>query len=240
MDCLNCGKEFTRSDNYCPSCGQDTSTKRMNTKHAVHQFFHAFTHTDKGFFYLVPKLITKPGIISREYNEGKRKAYFSPFAFVLLIVAVSTILVANYNILTPPGSVIQRPQAIVSNFINKHFNLVVFFSIPAIAFYTSRLFKIRINFAESLVIVSYTTGERSIFFSVIIIPLVLMFKSHHYLIVNSYVVLFMLYYSWACCQYFSDYRVKTFIKAALSFILAQLTVAIIIGVVISCVIFLSK
>src|SRR6476620_8272805 len=111
MDCLNCGKEFDISYKYCSTCGQSTSTTRMSTKHAVHQFFHAFTHTDKGFFDLIPQLLTKPGVVAREYNAGKRKTYFSPFTFLLLIVAVSTILVAYNNFMSMSSKADQPYQA---------------------------------------------------------------------------------------------------------------------------------
>jgi|GEM_PF-4874684 len=55
-------------------------------------FFHSFTPTDKGFFYLIPKLLVKPGIIAKEYNEGKRKTYFSPIKFVLAQAITSLII----------------------------------------------------------------------------------------------------------------------------------------------------
>jgi len=168
MECLNCGKEFELSENFCSLCGQDTLTHRLTTKHAVHHFFHSFTHTDK------------------------------------------------------------------------HSNLVIFFSIPLIAFFTSQFFKKRINFAESLVIVSYTSGERSIFFMLIVVPFLLLFKENYYPIIWSYVALHMVYYSWACCQYFNDYRIRTFIKGSLCFVLAQAIISLIIGLTIFGLVYQSK
>ncbi len=241
MDCLNCGKKFTKSDKYCSACGQNTDTTRMSTKHALHQFFHAFTHTDRGFFDLIPRLITKPGITAREYNEGKRKTFFSPFTFVLIIVAVSTILVSTYNIMLSPNMSAGRPEAqVVSNFTNKHFNVMVFFSIPLVAYLTSIFFKKRMNFAESLVLVSYSSGERSIFFIILVIPLILLFRQHYFLIIYSYLALYMIYYSWSCCQYLNDYKVSTFIKGSLCFILAQLALTLLIVIVITILITMNK
>lgn len=232
MECLNCGKEFTTSDNYCSSCGQNTSTTPMSTKHAIHQFFHAFTHTDKGFFYLMPKLLTRPGIISREYNEGKRKTYFSPFTFVLLIVAVSTLLVSNYSIMSIPNSANKVPeQQVATEWANRHFNIIVFFTIPLIAWFTSLFFKKKgLNFAESLVLVSYTSEERSIFFSILVIPIMLLFREQYYWILYTYLLGFFVYYGWACSQYLNDYRGKTIFKGAIAAVLSQVVVAIIITI----------
>jgi hypothetical protein len=242
MECLNCKVEFEQSDNYCRTCGQKTSTQRLTTKHAVHHFLHAFTHTDKGFFYLIPKLLVIPGIIAREYNEGKRMTYFSPFTFVLIVIALSTLIVSTFNIMLIPYA--NRPQhpavEMVSNFTNKHFNLVVFLSIPLISFFTTQFFKKRINYAESMVIVSYTSGERSIFFMLIVVPFLLLFKEHYYLIIWSYIALYMVYYSWSCCQYFNDYRISTFIKGSLSFVLAQAITSFIIALTIFALVIQSK
>lgn len=242
MECLNCCAEFEQSDNYCRSCGQNTSTHRLTTKHAIHHFFHAFTHTDKGFFYLIPKLLVKPGIIAREYKDGKRKTYFSPFTFILIVVALNTFLVATFNIMKIPyAGQPQHPAVVmVSNFTNQHFNLIVFLSVPMIALFTSKFFKKRINYAESLVIVSYTSGERAVFFMLIIVPLLLLFKENYYLIIWSYIALYMVYFSWACCQYFNDYRLSTFFKASLSFVLAQATVSLLITLIIIGLIYQSK
>jgi len=123
---------------------------------------------------------------------------------------------------------------------DKHSNLVIFFSIPLIAFFTSQFFKKRINFAESLVIVSYTSGERSIFFMLIVVPFLLLFKENYYPIIWSYVALYMVYYSCACCQYFNDYRIRTFIKGSLCFVLAQVITSLIIGLTIFGLVYQSK
>ncbi|SKB91474.1 DUF3667 domain-containing protein [Daejeonella lutea] len=231
MECLNCGKEFTTSDNYCSACGQNTSTARMSTEHAVHQFFHAFTHTDKGFFDLIPQLLTKPGIVARDYNEGKRKTYFSPFTFLLLIVAVSTILVAYNNFMSMPTGDGQPYQVkLVTNFLDKHFNVVVLFGIPLMAYFTSLFFRKRINFAEGLVLISYVSGERSLFFAFVVLPLGVIFKDYWYLIVYSYLAIFMLYLSWACSQYLNDYTLKTRLKGALIFVVSQCIISLMISI----------
>lgn len=239
--CLNCDKEFEESDNYCRRCGQETSTHRLTTKHAFHHFLHAFTHTDRGFFALIPQLLVKPGIVAREYNEGKRKTYFNPFTFMLVIVAISTLLVAYNNFMSIPNGRYTHPVArMITDFISKHFNIVVLIGIPATAYFTSILFKNRINFAESLVLACYTSGERSIFFILIVIPLVLLFKAQYFLITYSYIMLFMFYYGWSCMQCLRDRSVKTFLKGLFAIVLTQIFITVLIAIVITVAIFFSK
>ncbi|GEM_PF-4297466 len=80
-DCLNCGAAWQPGMNYCPQCGQKTDIHRLTFTHILHEFFHAFTHADKGIFHLLKGLATQPGTVAREYVEGKRKKYFNPFTF---------------------------------------------------------------------------------------------------------------------------------------------------------------
>jgi hypothetical protein len=234
MACLNCGRKFSSPDKYCPACGQHTSTTRMNTREALHQFSHAFTHTDRGFFYLFPKLLSRPGIIAREYNQGRRKTYFSPFTFLLLILAISSLLVAYFNFMSI-GIIVDRPgpEQQIYEFINKHFNIPVLIGIPFTAYLISILFKQQFNFAEGLVLVCYTSGIRSAFFCLLIIPLGVLFKEQWYMIVYTYVLLFMLYLSWACCQYLNDYRLKNWVKASLAVFLTQIAIAIFVAAAIT-------
>lgn len=227
MNCLNCGKEFVQPDNYCSSCGQAASAARMETHDAFHNLFHAFTHTDKGFFYLVPQLRIKPGFIAREYTLGKRKKYFNPFSFMILVLAINTILISSFNLrsIDPAGS--SDP---IAKFLNKHFNIIILIALPLMSYFTALLYRNKgINFAESMVLGCYTSGERSIIHIVIVAPLIIFFREHYTLITLGYSVSFAVYYAWACCQYFNDYKFWTFIKGILTFVLCQIIIAILIG-----------
>ncbi|HEY0770008.1 MAG TPA: DUF3667 domain-containing protein [Sphingobacteriaceae bacterium] len=46
------------------------------------------THTDKGILLLIKEMFARPGIVAREYVEGKRKKYFNPITFLLILMAV--------------------------------------------------------------------------------------------------------------------------------------------------------
>ncbi|RYG00742.1 MAG: DUF3667 domain-containing protein [Chitinophagaceae bacterium] len=54
----------------------------------LHEVIHAVTHADKGIFSYSIGLLYKPGIIARDFVEGKRKRYFNPFQYLIIILGV--------------------------------------------------------------------------------------------------------------------------------------------------------
>ena len=96
--CLNCRTTVNKDQKFCSSCGQKAKTHRLTIPHFLHEAFHAFTHADKGMFHLLKCLATRPGTTAREYVLGRRKAYFNPFTFFILIMSVFVFL----NVYTQP------------------------------------------------------------------------------------------------------------------------------------------
>jgi hypothetical protein len=88
--CKNCENSF--EGKYCPNCSQKADTHRFTIKHFAHEFFHAFTHTDKGIFFLIKELFLRPGKVAREFNAGKRKKYFNPITYLLIVMALQIYL----------------------------------------------------------------------------------------------------------------------------------------------------
>ena len=91
--CSNCNALARTDDKYCSKCGQEIHVHRFTLGHIFHEFFHAFTHADKGIFYLLKELLVKPGTVAREYIGGKRKKYFNPFTFFLILAGLFVYLI---------------------------------------------------------------------------------------------------------------------------------------------------
>lgn len=91
-NCLNCKTDLGQGQQFCSACGQKSNTHRLSLAHFLHEGFHAMTHADKGIFHLLKCLTIRPGSTAREYLSGRRKAYFNPFTFFLLIMGVFVFL----------------------------------------------------------------------------------------------------------------------------------------------------
>ncbi|MEM9328995.1 MAG: DUF3667 domain-containing protein [Bacteroidota bacterium] len=80
--CLNCGAQVEHS--FCPACGQkyrdngDRSIKRLFGELITNIFFF-----DSRLWVSLRYLFFKPGVMSREYLDGKRKKFLSPISIFL-------------------------------------------------------------------------------------------------------------------------------------------------------------
>lgn len=200
--CLNCQLTLKEEDNFCNFCGQSSATHRFNFGHILHEFFHAFTHTDKTVLGLIAGMISRPGKLVGEYLDGKRKKYFNPFTFLLLVAAFSLVILnitgtfqssgnssvkaGNHRATAPadraapadPSSLamMERAQK-VSKFMAKRQNLVMIIAVPfnALVFF---LFYRRSgrNYAEHLVANVFFVAFVVLFSSLLFYPLLAWFK----------------------------------------------------------------
>jgi Protein of unknown function (DUF3667) len=49
-------------------------------------------HGDRSVLALLRSLLLRPGFVAREYVFGKRRRYFGPFATLVILLGVSTLL----------------------------------------------------------------------------------------------------------------------------------------------------
>ena len=85
--CKNCNHAFTGK--YCNSCGEKVySEKDKFVWHLFEEGLHFITHFDGTFFNTLKKIFTKPGQLSVDYCNGKRKTYFKPLSLFLLLVVL--------------------------------------------------------------------------------------------------------------------------------------------------------
>lgn len=96
ITCQNCQTTF--EGKYCPNCAQKADTHRFTLKHFAHDLFHALTHADKGIFHLMKELLLKPGKVARDFNAGKRKRYFNPITYMLLVMALQIFITKKTDI----------------------------------------------------------------------------------------------------------------------------------------------
>ena len=84
--CLNCGAAL--SDPYCAHCGQRGHVHR-SLSGFFHDLLHGVLHFEGKIWRTLPVWVWRPGLLTREYIDGKRAKYISPIALFLFVVFVT-------------------------------------------------------------------------------------------------------------------------------------------------------
>ncbi|PCJ83243.1 MAG: hypothetical protein COA57_11690 [Flavobacteriales bacterium] len=92
--CTNCNTELKSA--FCHECGEKVmDEKDRSFKALVGQFIDALTSADGKLLKSIRYLITKPGFLTEQFIQGKRKSYTKPINLFLLINLLYFILVPH-------------------------------------------------------------------------------------------------------------------------------------------------
>lgn len=243
--CPNCSAPLQEPDRFCARCGQKTHQHRFNLPHIFHEFFHAFTHADRGVLMLIRDLALRPGQVLREYIvEFRRARYFNPFTFLLLVLGFVLFInsvVKPYTHRPSPRSLAVQNTAVtvevqpngtdttqiseasarqqrVSEWIEKRTNWMTFASIPitSLVFW---LFYRRLHYAEHLVAQVVLAGFYMLV-GALLIPLVLVPSLYNVAIRSGPLIFHAGYLTWAYGQFMGGNRFSGFLRAALASVCA--------------------
>ena len=114
--CANCGT--TLQGAYCHACGQPGHVHH-SLWHMVEETLHGLFHFDTKTWRTLPKLIFRPGTLTREYIDGKRARYVSPLGLFLFTVFLTFavmafaggVSLAGFAHMTVNGKDMSDPQA---------------------------------------------------------------------------------------------------------------------------------
>ena len=151
-NCKQCGAPI--HGKYCSNCGQPTQTNRLTLPSILHEVFHFFTHLEKGFLYTLKQLITSPGHMQRNYIDGRRIRYQKPFS---LFFVCGTITATILYLIHKPSGDVSHFDEVQGDFTRHYYVLLQAILLPFYSFLTWLLFRNnKLNFAESLVLFTYT------------------------------------------------------------------------------------
>jgi hypothetical protein len=214
--CRNCETENPDTFGYCPKCSQKLHIHRLTFHDVLHDAMHYFTHVDKGIFQLIRDLIIKRGIVAREYIDGKRKKYFPPLSFFMLIatvfVFVSTLGESNEKLIlekeipeiTKIANPIQKQHVIriyerkekVMHFTTKYSNLMAMCSLPISAFIFWLFYrKAKYNYIEHVVAGMYMLGICILIYALLILPISYVLHLKNYYTLAIFFIVQLLYFS---------------------------------------------
>jgi len=93
--CLNCGTEVI--DRFCSHCGQENIETKEPFSHLVGHFFQDITHYDSKFLLTFKYLFTKPGLLTKQYVDGRRMDYVNPIRLYIFTSFVFFLVLSIFN-----------------------------------------------------------------------------------------------------------------------------------------------
>ncbi len=94
-NCLNCG--YPLVGKYCGNCGQKAFLHKDSFVHMAIHFLGDYFHYDNKFWNTLKALMLKPGLVTTEFNEGKRAKYLGPIQLYIFITTVFFIFFFSSN-----------------------------------------------------------------------------------------------------------------------------------------------
>ncbi len=249
--CLNCTQELQTEFKICPYCGQATDQHRFTVGHIIHHFFHAFTHADSSALKYMLHMTIRPGKVIREYVlEGKRRKYFNPFTFLLIVLGITLFMnsifhpfskAAEFNVaqinnqangLTPEQQKvyfkIMAKQANIYQFMEKRTNLLILMVTPVFSFVMWLFFRKKANYAEHLAAYVMLSGVLSLLSTFVMTPLIAMAKNqaNYMLLTLPVMILQIVYVAWGYTG-FLQLKQWGIVKAIVATIVANVGVFIV-------------
>jgi len=93
MECKNCNEDLVGQEKFCSGCGQKNIDK-LNLKYLYGEILDNVLNLDSKLFNTVKGLIMKPGFLSKEFVEGRRKRYVMPVRFYIIISIIFFFMVS--------------------------------------------------------------------------------------------------------------------------------------------------
>lgn len=234
--CLNCGKENEKQALFCSRCGQKTAVHRLDFHSMLHDVMHYFTHVERNIFTLIGKLSYQPGSVVDEYIQGKRKKYFPPVNFFLVVAGILVLMVSlfdTFEIAFSAGNTVSAPKSDspLLHFLNSKINWLFFLTTPLLALlFRIIFFRRKHNFFEHFAISLYAMGYLLLVFALVMVPVFALVNT-----LTAFEGMLWIFFSLACfyyaVTYFQLYRPKkiwAFFKMAVLSVIVFLILLVVV------------
>ena len=229
--CLNCNEKL--QGDFCSHCGQSAQTDRFTFKHVfTHGFLLAIFHFNKGLFFSLKELFTRPGHSTRDYINGKRVTHINYFSLLVILILVFSLVEQatpfHFSDLSDGDKEIYETIDVA---LKKYPKFVYIGIIPLLSFLSYLFFqKAKQNYAENIVLNSFKTAA--------VIAMNILFISFASLVKDISIIrkadtllalIGTVYGTWFYYQYFSPFYTNKFmlvIKSLLCTVLPAVLMAI--------------
>lgn len=221
-NCKNCNSPV--NENFCPRCGQAVQVKRIDKHYISHEVLHLL-HFEKGFFYSVKELITRPGDSIREFIKDNRTKHMKPVAFLILTSLLFT-LVSHFfhvdEINTEKEKLLIEKSNIggILHWVQTHYGYANIIMGAFIAIGVQLFFrKYKYNFFEITVLLCFIMGQGMLLVTIETFFAKVIGEQAYKTVL---VIISFAYPTWAIGQFFGKKNILNYIKALFAYFLGFL------------------
>lgn len=219
--CRNCGAQI--SGNYCHECGQRTKVDKVTFKETFQDIAANFFSINAPFFKTLKLLFINPGKLFRAYLGGKRKSYYKPVSFFVLITLLYLIIRAIIDYDPFQNATIAVKDDTQSQLLTKARNFMLLNIdkfLFLFVFYLGILLKLffykKYRLAEYLAIGFYIAGIYALFTTLNMFYVQFINSNFQFIAMITMAV----YFCYAMVSFFQHQKIVTILKSILVFFMA--------------------
>lgn len=226
--CVNCHAEVNGA--YCNHCGQKYEVSRLQWGTLFDEFNQRLLGLDNKLIRTVRDLTIRPGVVCKTFIQGNRVKYIGPVGYFFILITLLVLIVSLFKIdlvefMRPTKELMQpsgSPEGQGDNLqriLMSDMKTLMFVAIPFFVLGTYILFSNKgYNLIETAVVVFYTHGHP------VLLTLInlLLFKFTSTAQPSWIQPLSMLYFGYACANFYKGSKIWNFVKGLLSYILGVL------------------
>jgi len=217
LTCRNCSSEII--GNFCHHCGQKSTVHKVTFKETFQDFIDTVFSINAPLIKTLKLLIINPGNLFKEYLTGKRKRYYKPVSFFIIVTLIYMVVrtLINYNPMTTAGVHVEGEVLVkAGKYMVKNINNFMFLLVFGLGIFLKLFFYKKNSLAEFIALSFYAVGIYTL------IGLIAMFFLKY---VDSKfkiipVLLFMGYVIAAFSSFFNSRKFTTIIKIILVYALS--------------------
>ncbi|MFK8041662.1 DUF3667 domain-containing protein [Congregibacter sp.] len=147
IHCKNCGLDF--DGNFCPQCGQKDLELRRPIVALIGEVLQETFDVDGRAARTLWTMLRHPGVLTRDYLDGKRRLYSSPFRLYLIVSVLFFVLaawVAGQGALLNEGQTDSADALGQARLFSDYVPKLMFFLLPVFALILKLVFRKRFFF----------------------------------------------------------------------------------------------
>jgi hypothetical protein len=227
--CKKCEAELT--DNFCSKCGNPKILSKIDGKYIISEIISVINF-DKGIFYTIKELLTKPGENVQKFIHSDRKRLVKPIIFLIICSLIYTItqqILRFEDGYVNAGGFGDSALTSITEWIQKNYGYANILMSIFIAFWIKVFFKkYKYNFFEIIILLCFVMGIAMLIYTTFgIIESITKIR-----ILNFAGIIGIIYTSWAIGQFFDKNKKMNYLKGLIAYLLGMVSfyfLAIILG-----------